>query len=97
VSPPARGPRDRLAGCLLLLYAQPLTRTAALNTAVIAMTHDGRTMITLARGAVALTEPLALLELGLRYQRLQATGKEGWLLAGRKADTDITAGRLHGA
>ncbi|MCA1680914.1 MAG: hypothetical protein LC777_19215, partial [Actinobacteria bacterium] len=24
-------PRDRLAGCLLLLYAQPLTRIAALR------------------------------------------------------------------
>jgi hypothetical protein len=58
------------------------------------MTRDGQTTITLARGAVALPEPLASVALGLRYQRLQATGHEGWLLAGRKAGTHITAERL---
>ncbi|MCA1699535.1 MAG: hypothetical protein LC790_11810, partial [Actinobacteria bacterium] len=42
-------PRDRLAGCLLLLYAQPLTRTAALKTTDIALTTDAQTTITLAR------------------------------------------------
>lgn len=60
------------------------------------MTHDGQATITLARGAVALPEPLASVALRLRYQRLQATGKEGWLLAGRKAGTHLTAERLRG-
>lgn len=45
-------PRDRLAGCLLLLlYAQPLTRTAALRTSEVAPTAEGQTSITLARAA----------------------------------------------
>jgi hypothetical protein len=42
-------PRDRLAGCLLLLYAQPLTRTAALLTSDIAATADGQITIARAR------------------------------------------------
>jgi hypothetical protein len=89
-------PRDRFAGLLLLLYAQPLTRTAALKTSDITVTDDRTVMIALARGAVPLPEPLGSLAHALRYQRLAATGPEGWLLPGRKAGTHITAERLRG-
>ncbi len=87
-------PRDRFAGLLLLLYAQPLTRTAASRTTDIATTTDGQTTITLARGAVALPEPLGSLARGLRDQRLAGTGVDGWLLPGAKAGAHITAERL---
>jgi hypothetical protein len=86
-------PRDRFAGCLLLLYAQPLTRIAALRISDIAATPDGQITITLARGAVALPEPLGSLAHALRDQRLANAGSEGWLLPGRNAGSHITAAR----
>jgi hypothetical protein len=87
-------PRDRFAGLLLLLYAQPLTRTAALETTDIATTPDGQITIRLARGAVPLPEPLGSLAHALRDQRLASTGFDGWLLPGRKPGSHITAERL---
>lgn len=87
-------PRDRLAGLLLLLYAQPLTRTAALRTKDVATTSDGQITITLARGAVALPEPLGSLAHALRERRLTGTDNDGWLIPGQTAGTHITAERL---
>jgi integrase len=78
----------------VLLHAQPLTRTAAPKTSDITVTKDGTVTVELARGAVPLPEPLAALSPALRYQRLAATGAEGWLLPGRKGGTHITADRL---
>jgi hypothetical protein len=86
-------PRDRLAGCLLLLYAQPLTRTAALRTTDVAVTPAGQTTITLARGAIVLPEPLGAIALALRDQGLTATG-EGWLMPGYKPGDHLSAERL---
>jgi hypothetical protein len=79
---------------LLLLYAQPLTRTAALRTNDVAATSDGQITITLARGAVALPEPLGSLVHALRYQRPTGADNDSWLLPGQKAGTHITAERL---
>lgn len=87
-------PRDRLAGCLLLLYAQPLTRTACLRTTDVAATDAGGVTVRLGRGAVALPPPLGELALALRDQRNAAAGGETWLFAGRKAGAHITADRL---
>jgi len=87
-------PRDRFAGLLLLLYAQPLTRTAALRTRDVATTADGQITITLARGAVALPAPLGSLAHALRYQRPTGADNDSWLLPGQKAGTHITAERL---
>lgn len=84
-------PRDRLAGCLLLLYAQPLTRTAALETSGIALNSEGRGTITLARGAIELPQPLGSVALKMRDQRLEVTRRDGWLMAGRHAGTHVTA------
>jgi hypothetical protein len=89
-------PRDRLAGCLLLLYAQPLTRTAALKSTDIALTANAQTTITLARGAIVLPEPLGSVALALRNQRLTTTAREGWLTSrpGRHAALLALAARL---
>jgi hypothetical protein len=87
-------PRDRLAGLLLLLYAQPLTRTAALRTNDVATTSDGQITITLARGAVALPEPLGSLAHAMRHQRPTGADNDGSLLPGQKAGSHITAERL---
>ena len=77
-----------------MLYAQPLTRTAALQTTDIATTPDGQITIRLARGAVPLPEPLGSLAHALRDERLARTGFDGWLLPGRKPGSHITAERL---
>jgi hypothetical protein len=87
-------PRDRFAGSVLLLYAQPLTRIARLRTTDITMTEDGQTTIAIGRGHLSLPEPLASIALGLRYQQLQHTGHEGWLLPGRHAGTPVSADNL---
>jgi hypothetical protein len=87
-------PRDRFAGLLLLLYAQPLTRTASLRTSDVGTFPDGQITITLARGKVALPEPLGSLAQSLRERRLTGTDNDGWLLPGQKAGTHITAERL---
>lgn len=59
-------------------------RTAKLKTTDIKTTADGRTTITLARGAVALPDPVGPLALALRDRRMATIGGDGWLLAGRK-------------
>lgn len=85
--------RDRFAGLLVLLYAQPLTRIVALRAPDVAVGTDGQTTIILARGPVELPEPLGTLALALRDQHPDADG-EGWLLPGRKAGTHLSADRL---
>lgn len=85
--------RDRFAGMLVLLYAQPLTRIAALRTGDVAVSSDGQATITLARGPIELPEPLGSLALALRDQHPDADGN-GWLLPGRKAGTHLSADRL---
>jgi len=41
-----------------------------------------------------LPDPLGAVALALREERLAASGDEGWLIAGRRAGTHITAERL---
>jgi hypothetical protein len=88
------GLRERFAGSVLLLYAQPLTRIAQLRTADITTTDSGETAITIARGAITLPEPLASIALALRYQRVADGEQDGWLIPGRKPGTHITAEHL---
>jgi hypothetical protein len=88
------GLRERFAGSVLLLYAQPLTRIAQLCTSDITMTDRGETAITFARGANVLPEPLASIALALRCQRVADGVQDGWLLPGRKPGTHITAEHL---
>jgi hypothetical protein len=86
--------RERFAGSVLLLYAQPLTRIAQLRTSDITMTDRGEIAVTFARGANVLPDPLASIALALRYQRVAAGEEDGWLLPGRKPGTHITAEHL---
>src|SRR5215212_128452 len=60
-------PRDRFAGSVLLLYAQPLTRIARIRISDIATTSDGAITLTIGRGRFTLPEPLASIALALRY------------------------------
>jgi hypothetical protein len=87
-------PRDRFAGSVLLLYAQPLTRIARLRTSDITMTDEGEVTIAVGRGHLTMPKPLASIALGLRYQQLQRIGHEGWLLPGRHAGTPVSADNL---
>lgn len=91
---PSLGLRERFAGSVLLLNAQPLTRIAQLCTSDITMADRGETAITFARGAnVLLSEPLASIALALGCQRVADGEQDGWLLPGRKPGTHITAER----
>ena len=87
--------RDRVAGAVLLLYAQPLTRIARIRTSDIAMSSNGETTLRMARGRFTLPDPLASIALALRYQQLQRTGDEGWLLPGRDPETPVNVENLH--
>ena len=88
------GLRERFAGSVLLLYAQPLTRIAQLRTGDITTFDGGEIAITVARGAIVMPEPLASIALALRYQRFADRKEDGWLLPGRKPGTHITAEHL---
>jgi hypothetical protein len=88
------GLRERFAGSVLLLYAQPLTRIAQLRISDIATAAGGEIAITFARGAIVLPEPLASIALALRYQRIADGEADGWLLPGRKPGMHITAEHL---
>jgi len=81
--------RDRLTGSLLLLYAQPVTRTARLTTADIH--EDGELVeLTLARGALALPDPLGRIALEVRKN----AGDSEWLFPGRRAGSHLSAEQL---
>lgn len=86
--------RDRIAGSLLLLYAQPLTRTAQLSTASITRREDGEVAIVLGRGPVLLPEPLASYALALHEQRRLELGTDGWLFQGQNAGQHLTSETL---
>lgn len=91
---PSADPRDRLAGCLLLLYAQPLTRTAALHASDVTTSADGDVQITLGRGSVPLPSPLDDVAVALADAGRARSGDTAWLLPGRHAGTHLTAERL---
>lgn len=75
-------------------YGRPLTRIASLRTTAIGVGDDAQTTLELGRGEVPVPEPLDALALALRYQQLERTGAEGWLLPGRHAGTHISSERL---
>lgn len=89
---------DRVAGSLVLLYAQPLSRIAAMTTDQISE-HDGDVSVRIGRYDVTLPQPLA----GL-LRDLAATGRAHhvgigatpttWLFPGLLPGRPITAHRL---
>lgn len=87
-------PPERLAGCLLLLFGQPLTRSAALRAEDVGLAADGEVTITVGRGPITLPEPLGALARAMRGRALERHGEEAWLFPGRKAGTHLTAEAL---
>jgi hypothetical protein len=87
-------PPERLAGCLMLLFGQPLSRVAALRAADVGTDPEGRASISLGRGALVLPDPLAEVALELRRRALRRGGEESWLLPGRVPGEHLSAETL---
>jgi hypothetical protein len=91
-------PTDRVAGCLLLLYGQPLSRIAAMTTSQV--THrEGETFLLLGRHVVPVPGPLAstILDLagnGRSHRGVGSPPITGWLFPGHLPGRPITPSRL---
>ena len=94
----------RVAGILLLLYAQPLTKIAALSTAAVTST-DGETRIPLGQEPIPVPQPFAdMLDTHIRNRpNLRTTGGVAatpWLFPssrpGRHLDPQSIMNRLRG-
>lgn len=84
---------DRVAGCLLLLFAQPISRLVLLTKDDVQDRH-GQLFITLGREPLLLPEPLATLTRRLKDRQSgpASTGvklSSKWLLPGLRLDTAI--------
>jgi hypothetical protein len=84
---------DRVAGCLLLLFAQPVSRLVLLTKDDV-QDRDGRLFISLGREPLLLPEPLATLTRRLkdRHDGPASTGvklNSSWLFPGLLLDTAI--------
>ena len=95
-------PTDRVAGCLLLLYGQPLSRIAAMTTSQVTR-HDDQTFLRLGRHDAPVPSPLAsavlqLISDGRSYRGVGSPQQTTWLfpghLPGRPITPDTLGGRL---
>lgn len=84
---------DRLAGCLLLLYAQPLTRIITLRFSDFSITADA-TVVRLGRGTVRLPEPLGATAREVLRPHVDGVTDDRWLIPGRHAGSQISADGL---
>lgn len=89
---------DRVAGCLVLLYGQQLTRIVALTVDRVAVQDDG-VHLNLGREEVLVPEPLGalLVELvatGRRYVGVGSPAETVWLFPGLLAGRALTPARL---
>ena len=90
--------RDRLAGLLVLLYAQPVARVARLTTAHVAVT--GTTVqIRLGPAPITLPEPVAslarqLLDGKRGHATTGAAGPSPWLFPGGQPGRPVSTGHL---
>jgi len=87
---------DRIAGALVVLYAQPLVRICALTTADIA-THEAAVTVRLGDDRLELPEPFATLIQSLPMRRRQGVAEQfpgDWLLPGQRAGRHLTAASL---
>lgn len=89
---------DRVAGCLVLLYAQQLSRVSTMTRGQV---HDRPDALTIrfGRSDVTITEPLAgfiraQLEAPRRHDSLGAPAQSKWLFPGHLPGRPITAARL---
>jgi hypothetical protein len=89
-------PVDRVAGALVVLYAQPLARVVTLTTADVTH-HDGRTWLRLGPDPLELPEPFATLIRALPHKRRDSTADQlpnPWLFAGGHAGRHLSPTRL---
>ena len=89
-------PTDRVAGCLLLLYGQPLSRIAAMTTSQVTR-HDDQTSLRLGRHDVPVPGPLAsavlqLISGGRSYRGVGSPPATTWLFPGHLPGRPITPG-----
>ena len=90
---------DRVAGCFVLLYAQPLSRIATMTTGQINTSH-GTVSVRFAVHDVDISEPLATLVTDLatgehrRHVGIGATATTPWLFPGHLPGRPITPSRL---
>ncbi|MST33081.1 hypothetical protein GHK86_10155, partial [Acidimicrobiaceae bacterium USS-CC1] len=89
-------PADRVAGALVVLYAQPLNRIARLTTDHVAV-HDDHVELHLGPDPLVLPEPFATLISSLPRRRRQGTAEQlttTWLFPGGHASQPLTANAL---
>jgi hypothetical protein len=94
----ALDPTDRAAGCLLLLYGQPLSRIAVMTTSQVTR-HDSEVLIRLGRHDMPLPGPLATATLqliagGRSYRGVGSPPATTWLFPGHLPGRPITPARL---
>jgi hypothetical protein len=95
---PTLEPTDRVAGCLLLLYGQPLSRIAAMTTSQITR-RDDQMLIRLGRHDTPVPGPLAdavlqLISGGRSYRGVGSPQQTAWLFPGHLPGRPITPGTL---
>jgi hypothetical protein len=91
-------PTDRVAGSLLLLYGQPLSRIAVMTTSQVSRRGDTVT-IRLGRHHVPVPTPLAsavldLISSGRNYRGIGSQPQTTWLFPGHMPGRPITPARL---
>lgn len=89
---------DRVAGALLLLYGQPLSRITAITTDQVSTRHE-QTYLRLGREDINVPEPLAALVLTLtraphRYLGVGSPTLSNWLFPGMQPGRPLTSARL---
>jgi hypothetical protein len=94
----ALDPTDRVAGCLLLLYGQPLSRIAAMTTSQVTR-RDDQAFIRLGRHDAPVPVPLAgavlrLINDGRSYRGAGSPPATTWLFPGHLPGRPITPARL---
>ncbi len=91
---------DRVSGCLLLAYAQPLSRIAALTLDQIGRDDDGRVAtIRFGNDPIELPQPLArlleaLIDTPRGYVGIRSPNPSPWLLPGGTPGQPLTASHL---
>ena len=92
-------PEDRLAGLLVLLYAQGATAISGMTSSQVQAGDDGTVRLRLGRVPIQLPEPVASVALSVTANRkghatIGATGPSPWLFPGGQPGRPISSARL---
>jgi hypothetical protein len=92
-------PEDRLAGLLVLLYAQGITAISRMTASQVQAGDDGTVRIELGRVPVGVPEPVASIALAVAANRkghatIGAVGPSPWLFPGGQPGQPISGARL---